>query len=147
MAQPEKIIAYRIVQVAVEDFKMQPQQLNEKEELGINTSFSFQANFDLKCIRCLSSYVFTKGENKLIELTLSCVFSIEPSTFESLYDESKTHLTVEAYFCRYMATIAVGAARGAIAAKTQGSVFEAVVLPPINLIKKNKKDSVFTVGQ
>lgn len=147
MAQPEKIIAYRIVQVAVEDFKMQPQQLDEKDELGINTSFSFQANFDLKCIRCLSSYVFTKCENKLIELTLSCVFSIEPSTFESLYDESKTHLTVKAYFCRYMATIAVGAARGAIAAKTQGSVFEAVVLPPINLMETIKQDSVFTVGQ
>jgi hypothetical protein len=145
MAKPENIIAYRIVRVAVEDFKMQPQQLNEKEKLGINTSFSFQANFDLKCIRCLSSYVFSKGENKLIELTLSCVFSIEPSTFESLYDESKTHLTVEAYFCRYMATIAVGAARGAIAAKTQGTPLEVVVLPPINLIEIIKNDSVFNV--
>ena len=57
MAQPEKIIAYRIVQVAVENFKMQPQQLNEKEELGINTSFSFQANFDLKCIKIGRAHV------------------------------------------------------------------------------------------
>lgn len=147
MAQPEKIIAYRIVQVAVEDFKMLPQQLNEKEELGINTSFSFQANFDLKCIRCLSSFVFTKGADKLIELKLSCVFSIEPSMFESLYNADKTQLTVEAYFCRYMATIAVGAARGVIAAKTQGSSLEDVVLPPINLMETIKTDSVFTVGQ
>lgn len=147
MAQPEKIIAYRIVQVAVEDFKMLPQQLNEKEELGINTSFSFQANFDIKCIRCLSSFVFTKGADKLIELKLSCVFSIEPSIFESLYNADKTQLTVEAYFCRYMATIAVGAARGVIAAKTQGSSLEDVVLPPINLMETIKTDSVFTVGQ
>ena len=147
MAKPEKIIAYRIVQVAVEDFKMLPQQLNEKEELGINTSFSFQANFDIKCIRCLSSFVFTKGADKLIELKLSCVFSIEPSMFESLYNADKTQLTVEAYFCRYMATIAVGAARGVIAAKTQGSSLEDVVLPPINLMETIKTDSVFTVGQ
>ena len=147
MAQPEKIIAYRIVQVAVEDFKMLPQQLNEKEKLGINTSFSFQANFDIKCIRCLSSFVFTKGADKLIELKLSCVFSIEPSIFESLYNADKTRLTVEAYFCRYMATIAVGAARGVIAAKTQGSSLEDVVLPPINLMETIKNDSVFTVGQ
>ncbi len=147
MAQPEKIIAYRIVQVAVEDFKMLPQQLNEREKLGINTSFSFQANFDIKCIRCLSSFVFTKGADKLIELKLSCVFSIEPSIFESLYNADKTQLTVEAYFCRYMATIAVGAARGVIAAKTQGSSLEDVVLPPINLMETIKTDSVFTVGQ
>lgn len=147
MAQPEKIIAYRIVQVAVEDFKMLPQQLNEREKLGINTSFSFQANFDIKCIRCLSSFVFTKGADKLIELKLSCVFSIEPSIFESLYNTDKTQLTVEAYFCRYMATIAVGAARGVIAAKTQGSSLEDVVLPPINLMETIKTDSVFTVGQ
>lgn len=147
MAQPEKIIAYRIVQVAVEDFKMRPQQLDEKEKLGINTSFSFQANFDLKCIRCFSSFVFTKGADKLIDLKLSCVFSIEPSTFESLYNEDKTQLTVEAYFCRYMATISVGAARGVIATKTQGSLIEEVVLPPINLMETIKTDSVFTVGQ
>ena len=147
MAQPEKIIAYRIVQVAVEDFKMLPQQLNEKEKLGINTSFSFQANFDIKCIRCLSSFVFTKCADKLIELKLSCVFSIEPSIFESLYNADKTQLAVEAYFCRYMATIAVGAARGVIAAKTQGSSLEDVVLPPINLMETIKTDSVFTVGQ
>lgn len=147
MAQPEKIIAYRIVQVAVENFKMQPQQLDEKEKLGINTSFSFQANFDLKCIRCFSSFVFTKGADKLIDLKLSCVFSIEPSIFESLYNEDKTQLTVEAYFCRYMATISVGAARGVIATKTQGSLIEEVVLPPINLMETIKTDSVFTVGQ
>lgn len=147
MAQQNKVIAYRIVQVEVVNFKMQPQQLNEKDELGINTSFSFQLNFDLKCIRCLSSFVFTKGGNKLIELTLSCVFSIEPSTFESLYDESKTHLTIEAYFCRYMATIAVGAARGVIAVKTENSTLNAIVLPPINLMETIKKDSIFTVGQ
>ena len=44
MAQPEKIIAYRIVQVAVEDFKMLPQQLNEKEKLGINTILTSNAS-------------------------------------------------------------------------------------------------------
>ena len=146
MAQPEKIIAYRIVQVAIEDFKMQPRQLNEKDELGINSSYSFQANFELQCVRCLSSFVFTKDDEKLIELLLSCVFAIEASTFESLYDESKQHLTVEAYFCRYMATIAVGAARGVIAAKTEGTPLAEVVLPPINLMEAIENDSVFTVN-
>lgn len=147
MAQPEKIIAYRIVQVAIDDFKMQPQQLNDKDELGINTSYIFQANFDIQCVRCLSSFVFTKGDARLIELKLSCVFAIEPSMFESMYDESKQHFTIDAYFCRYMATIAVGAARGVIAAKTENSPLAEVVLPPINLVEAIKNDSVFTVTQ
>lgn len=34
-----------------------------------------------------------------------------------------------------------------IDAKTQGSVFESVVLPPINLMETIKTDSVFNVGQ
>lgn len=145
MAQPERVIDYRIVQIVIDRFNMQEQQLSEKDEIGIKTSFSFQANFEHKGLRCISSYTFTKGEEKFIELTLSCVFAIKPEMFESLYDESKKHIVVEAFFCRYMATIAVGAARGVIASKVQDTLLQDVVLPPINLVETIKADSIFNV--
>jgi hypothetical protein len=145
MEQPEKILSYRIVKVAIDNFNMQPQPFNNEENLGMQTSYSFQVNYDIRCIRCLSSFIFTKGEIELLNLSLSCVFNIEPSAFESMYDERKEHFKIDAYFCRYMATIAVGAARGVIAAKTEQTELSAIVLPPINLVEAIKKDAIFTV--
>lgn len=145
MAQHDKIMAFRIVQVAIENFNMQPQSIEENNELGINTSYSFQVSFERKCVRCISSFIFKKDGNSLLELVLSCVFAIKPEVFESLYDDKREHLTIGAEFCRYMATIAVGAARGAIAVKTENTPLAAIVLPPINLVEAIKGDTVFTV--
>ena len=62
-----------------------------------------------------------------------------------MYNEDRSTLTVTEYFCRYMATIAVGAARGVIAAKVEGTNLENLVLPPINLMETIQRDTIFTV--
>ena len=48
-------------------------------------------------------------------------------------------------FLRYMATIVTGTARGIIHAKTENTVLNATVLPPINLVEGIKNDLVINV--
>ena len=45
-------------------------------------------------------------------------------------------------FLRYLATISVGTARGIQHAKTQGTILNALVIPPINLMNMNIQDLV-----
>lgn len=44
---------------------------------------------------------------------------------------------------RYLATIATGTVRGIIHAKTENTVLNSVVVPPINLVEAIKEDFVF----
>ena len=43
-------------------------------------------------------------------------------------------------FLRYMGTIVVGTARGVLHTKTEGTVLNAYVLPPINVMELVKED-------
>lgn len=140
-------IPYRIIQVLIDDFNMKDQPIEEGAKYGVKSNYTFQTLFDQRLIRCVSDFAFVKEDETMLNLRLICVFAVEAAAYDEMYSEGKTKLTVPAYFCRYMATIAVGAARGVIAAKLQGTQLENLVLPPINLVETIQRDTVFAVEQ
>lgn len=138
-------IPYRIVQVYIDDFNMKDQPVEEGAKFGVRSNYTFQTQFEAQLLRCISTYSFIKDDESILDLQLTCVFTVEQDAYNEMYSENKTKLTVPMYFCRYMATIAVGAARGVIATKVQGTNLENLVLPPINLVETIQRDSVFNV--
>lgn len=72
----------------------------------------------------------------MLILELACVFDIASDGMEELKRESK----IPKGFLQYMASIVVGTARGVIHAKTEGTLLNPVVLPPINLVELIKDD-------
>ena len=71
-------------------------------------------------------------------LEMGAIFAIAPEGVS----EIKAKGTVPVDFLRYMGTIVVGAARGIIHTKTEGTVLNSVILPPINLVEIIKEDLV-----
>lgn len=138
-------IPYRIVQVHIDVFNMKDQPVDEGAKIGVKSNYIFQTQFEQRLIRCASNYTFVKDDEPILNLQLSCVFEVEPEAFDGMYNEDRSTLTVPEYFCRYMATIAVGAARGVIAAKVEGTNLKNLVLPPINLMETIQRDTIFTV--
>lgn len=138
-------IPYRIIQVLIDYFNVKDQPIEDGAKYGVKSNYLFQTQFEQQLIRCVSDFAFVKEDEAFLKLRLICVFAVEPESYNEMYSEDKTKLTVPAYFCRYMATIAVGAARGVIAAKLQGTQLENLVLPPINLMETIQRDTVFNV--
>ncbi len=145
MIMAQNQIPYRIVQVHIDDFNMKDQPMEEGAKYGVKSNYIFQTQFDQRLIRCTSNYTFVKYDEAILNLQLSCVFEVEPEAYDGMFNEDRSILTVPEYFCRYMATIAVGAARGVIAAKVERTNLENLVLPPINLIDTIQRDTVFNV--
>lgn len=143
MAQNQ--IPYRIVQVHIDDFNMKDQPMEDGAKYGVKSNYIFQTQFDQRLIRCASNYTFVKHDEAILNLQLSCVFEVEPEAYDGMFNEDRSILTVPEYFCRYMATIAVGAARGVIATKVDRTNLENLVLPPINLVDTIQRDTVFNV--
>ena len=139
-------IPYKIIQIEIEKFEMNIKDLPESSQFEVRSSYSFQTSFDIKCIRCISSYSFFYDSEMLITLRLICVFAVEQNAFEGMFDDNHEKFVIDKYFCQYMATIAVGAARGVIAAKTEGTPLAKLVLPPINLVETIKNDSIFIMN-
>jgi hypothetical protein len=129
-------IPFRISQIKTQQFAMFPDLLVNGEKVLVTSEFNFGVNKALSSVRCISKYNYTQNEKLLLTTEIACFFDISAEGSKELAEQGK--LTVE--FLRYIATIATGTARGIIHAKTEGTVINSVVLPPVNLVEAIKTD-------
>lgn len=131
-------IPYKIARLETKQFAIFPEQFKNAEVVGVKSSYEFSFSTDMTSIRCRSFFHYLQGDHVLMILEMGAIFDIAPDGVS----EIRTNGSVPVDFLRYMGTIVVGAARGIIHAKTEGTVLNSVVLPPINLVEIIKDDLV-----
>ncbi len=136
-------IPYRIFKIETNQFATFPDPFDNGSPVNVQTSFQFAASMDISNVRCQAHILYKQGDCLLLVLDISTYFSIGDEGIKEIRKQGK----VPVDFLRYIATIAVGAARGIIHAKTEGTVLNAVVLPPINLVEIIHDDLVVAVNQ
>ena len=118
---------------------MFPDRFVNGKEVTIESTFAFGINNDASDIRCSTVINFSQGETLLLTAEVFCFFAITKEGSQQLLEQNK----VEVGFLRYLATIATGTVRGIIHTKTENTVLNTVVLPPLNLVEAIKDDFVF----
>lgn len=139
-------IPYRIVEIIVNGFNVQSDEnLDKNVEINVSTEFSYAVNIPAHRVRCFSKYIYTQDEKEVLAFDLTCTFEVKEDAFNSFIKDDK--LTLDVDWLRYMATIAVGAARGEIHARAEieKSDLSEVILPPINLVEIIKESAIFPV--
>ena len=132
-------IPFRISLIKTLQFAMFPDFLVNGDKVIITSEFNFSVNKPLSSVRCISKFNYTQNEKLLLTIEIACFFDISEDGTKELKQQGK--LSVD--FLRYLATISTGTARGIICAKTEGTVLNSVVLPPINLVDAIKTDFSF----
>ena len=131
-------IPYKIARLETKQFAIFPEKFNNSDPAEVSSSFEFSTSVDLETMRCRATFQYIQEDKVWLILELNAFFMIAPDGIT----EIKKKGAVPVDFLRYMGTIAVGAARGIIHARTEGTVLNAVVLPPINLMEIIKEDLV-----
>ncbi len=130
------MIPYKITQIETKQFAIFPDKFVNGDIVNINTNFNFNLKSDFEQIRCSSIIQFFQKEQLILLLEIVCIFDIANEGVEFIKKENR----VPVDFLRYMATIVIGTARGVIHAKTESTVLNSIVLPPINLVDAIKDD-------
>ena len=139
-------IPYRIVEIIVNGFNVQSDEnLDKNIEINVSTEFSYAVNIPAHRVRCISKYIYTQEEKEVLSCDLTCTFEVKEEAFNSFIKDDK--LTLDVDWLVYMATIAVGAARGEIHARAEieKSDLSEIILPPINLVEIIKESVIFPV--
>lgn len=129
----QKEIPFRIFRITNDPIELHADLLDEKTPVEFGTEFSFNGDLKRRIIGCRSTYIFRQGSNTLSSLTVYCYFEIAPDYINSNITYGRIIINKE--FLRYLATICVGTARGIQHAKTQGTVLNGFVIPPVNLME------------
>lgn len=132
------ILHFRIAGIKTQQFAIFPDKFVTGKEVRVESEFEFGLNDDYSRIRCLSRFSYLQNDALLLTCEIHNVFDIREDGVALL----KEQLRIPADTLRYLATIATGTARGIIHTKTEGTVLNPIVLPPINLVEVINKDFV-----
>lgn len=133
------MIPFRIRQIKTQQFAMFPDLLVNGKEVTVDSEFSFGVNTEIKNILCVTKLSYRQDENLLLTTEVHCIFDIREDGVNQLKEQGRVGVD----FLRYLATIAIGTVRGIIHTKTENTVLNSVVVPPINLVEAIKEDFVF----
>lgn len=122
-------IPYKIQQIKTLQFATFPEKFINGEKVQTAASFNFAYNPSSSSIRCTATINFMQHEELLLTTEVQCFFNIAPESIEQLQKEQE----IPVGFLQYMGTITTGTVRGIIHARTEGTVLNSIVLPPLNL--------------
>ena len=133
-------ISYRLIKIEIKQFALFPEAFNSEEKITVDAELDFAPTADRMDIRSIMTLRYKQQERLLVVLELACFFNISPESWDAMKKDG--HWIVPVDFLRYMGTIIVGAARGVLHAKTESTVLNAYILPPINVMELVDEDFI-----
>lgn len=143
MADNNPIINFNLLKITTEQFAIFEENLSKDGVINLNTNLSFGLNSKDKVFLVTPKYTFENEGKQFLTIQISCFFKIEDATWDSLIDNKQIIFPKE--FVAHMAMITVGTSRGILHTKTEGTVFNEFVLPPLNVAKMVGEDVVFDI--
>lgn len=131
-------IPFRIFKIENEPIELHADIVDQSSDMEFGFQVSFNGDLKNRIIGCKTEYTFKQKDRIISALTVYCYFMIEDGFVKSKIENDKLLFSKE--FLRYLATISVGTARGIQHAKTQGTILNNIVIPPINLMEVDIQD-------
>lgn len=134
-------IPFRINRIDNQKIDIHPELVDTNiGEFNIKSEFAFSGSLVNNVIGCRGIFSFFQDRTEVSKLTVDCYFDIDPLYINQ--NKKEETLTIDKEFLRYLATITVGTARGIQHVRTQNTILNNVVLPPIDLTTMELNDFV-----
>ena len=108
----------------------------DNREISISCKFTFAYNFSQNIVCCTNSVSISKEGDVLVKADLDGYFVINPESVASISDADAVVLPPELQ--AQFASLTYGTLRGVIFAKTIGTPFSKIVLPPNDVLEVMK---------
>lgn len=99
--------------------------------LDFATTFRFAYNRDSKAVCCTTSVIISQKANVILKADLNSMFEILSESVQALTDDG--YFTLSTSLLTQFASLGYGSMRGVIYAKTIGTPFDKIILPPNDL--------------
>ncbi len=136
------MIKFRMVKINTKQFAILAESAPTEFQLSLSASLLHDVHNRL--IGISTTFLLTdENDVKVIVLELFCEFEIAPDDWANNIKDRT--LTIPKDLLDYMLSQVVGVARGVIYCKTEGTNFNQVVLPPINVTQMIPEDMTINI--
>jgi len=143
----KKVIGFNLVGIDTKEFATFEEVFDssDKANIDLDLNIGFQLSENLDIINCIFTITFSQNNNVFIKLKLSCSFKLEETTINSFKKDQE--IIFPKHLMSHFGVITIGTARGVLHSKTDGSIFNDLILPTINLTEMIKDDIIFDLDQ
>ena len=124
-------IRFSLTKISTDQFAIIPNSFKLGEVVNLKTSLQFGSNMESKLISVKASFQFEQLAIPFIIIEASCFFNIEPNDWNTFVQEAE--IVVPKSIITHLTVLTVGAVRGILHAKTEGTNFNGFVIPTINV--------------
>lgn len=138
------MIRFNMSRIAVNQFAILSDTY-PKGNITLSTELSFKYSADTRQISCEVGYRFTSDEEVFIILKSQCEFVIHPDDWNKFVKEDG--IAIPKSVMELLAVHTIGASRGILYCKTEGTPFNSLMIPPINVARMMKDESEYLIGK
>lgn len=112
-------------------------------DVEISTSMELRHANDGSAVMVHATFTFSEKEKQVMILGTTCEFSIHPEDLQTLTKDGK--VVIPKGTIDYFIAQTVGTARGILHCKTEGTPFNGIIIPPMNVTNMFKDDMVINI--
>ncbi|MCF0163836.1 MAG: hypothetical protein HUJ92_01030 [Bacteroidales bacterium] len=111
--------------------------------LRVDYEVNFSIDDQIQSIRNSLKISYLNGEEPVMVMVIECYFDVAPASWKEMTQENG-NIVIPDSFLQHLATVTLGAARGAQFAKTEATNLNNYTVPLMNLTEIVKNDMIVT---
>lgn len=126
--------------ISVEQFAMLEGSVSQEKVVTNAKIASLDFDLSKRNVRVRYEFSFFQDEKKVMLLNVSCEFNVHEDDWKEI--EKENTCVFPKYFIDHLFAQSVGTARGILHCKTEGTRFNSIIIPPLNVTTALKEDVV-----
>lgn len=126
------MIRFNMARIAVKQFAILSDDMPQGE-INLSTEISFQYSQESRMIACEVGYKFNSADGPFMVLDIQCEFKIHEEDWEKFV--SGDEVSIPKSVLELLAVHTIGTSRGILFCKTEGTPFNRLMIPPINVAR------------
>lgn len=114
-------INYLLSSVSVDHLNADQTPKADEKEFSVNIKIGYLLHKEQHAISCSLNYEMVAGENPLLTFKVTCVYTIEPSDWDTLVKNS--HVTISSSFANHLGVVTSGIVVGILHEKLEHSIY------------------------
>lgn len=136
-------VKFKLTDINIEQFAIFEDKYKKDGKVLFSSNIDYKLDEANMLIGCFMKFSFEQDKNTFLYLEASCHFGIEKKSWNNFLSEEGKVIIPE-YFMEHMGVITVGTARGLLYSKTEKTMFNTFIIPPINISGMVNSDGVFS---
>lgn len=133
------MVQFRMSRISVEQFAILVEEAPQAE-IVVDSDVSFGVIPNKQVVAVKFNITFTHEDKKLLVMELHCYFNVRPEDWKKFEKENKVVIPKD--LLAHFAMHTVGTARGVLYCKTEGTLYNQFIIPPMNVTERIPEDIV-----